>query len=272
VSYHVPSLVTAAAVALAAAVGVVGVADSTEPTAGEFTGAPLTAPVLPDPTELVAPTEERRYLAPRASVPQRELGVAIAPALAPEPEPVNPERPAPRELRGTGELLAAAGTSQDPIAAGGRTVLFSVEVEAATELDPDVVAVLAERALYDGRSWARTVELRRVAPADASVHLVIASPASVDRLCARAGLNTAGWLSCWTGSVAAINVDRWTQGVDHIEDLAVYRSYLVNHEVGHGLGFGHVDCPGPDELAPVMQQQTKSLSGCIANAWRFPDA
>ncbi|MDN5717960.1 MAG: DUF3152 domain-containing protein, partial [Janibacter sp.] len=51
------------------------------------------------------------------------------------------------------------------------------------------------------------------------------------------------------------------------KDLQLYRHYLVNHEVGHGLGKGHERCPRKGSPAPVMVQQTLSLHGCTANPW-----
>ena len=65
-----------------------------------------------------------------------------------------------------------------------------------------------------------------------------------------------------------INMFRWVSGAkDFDKDLSTYRIYLINHEVGHYLGWGHSDCPSENALAPVMMQQSKTTDGCIPNGW-----
>jgi hypothetical protein len=49
--------------------------------------------------------------------------------------------------------------------------------------------------------------------------------------------------------------------------LRGYQHMVVNHEIGHWLGFGHLFCPRSGQPAPVMQQQSKGMQGCRPNAW-----
>ena len=65
------------------------------------------------------------------------------------------------------------------------------------------------------------------------------------RICGAAGLQTGGYVSCRTGQFVMINLARWELAVpDYKGDVALYRRYVVNHEVGHRLGHGHEACPG----------------------------
>ena len=180
--------------------------------------------------------------------------------------------PEPREpaMRTSEGFDVAPGTAE---AGDGPTLAYTVEVEPAVKEDLAMLSVIVDAALHDPRSWAADRTLRRVGdPADAEVRVLLATPETVDELCGQVGLRTAGRFSCWTGTFAALNAMRWTEGADAFDDLMAYRYYLVNHEVGHGLGAGHQSCPASGELAPVMMQQTIGTDGCVANSWPYPDA
>lgn len=153
----------------------------------------------------------------------------------------------------------------------GRVVWYTLEVQPGIGVDLAEAARTVSSVLEDKRGW-QTVDGVdfRPAPLDGSgridVKVTIAAPVTVDRLCRP--LRTNGWLSCWNGERALLNSDRWLVGAESWgTDVAGYRTYLVSHEVGHGIGHSHVPCPGRGRPAPVMHQQTKSLSGCLPNPW-----
>jgi len=50
-------------------------------------------------------------------------------------------------------------------------------------------------------------------------------------------------------------------------DTRGYRTYLLLHEMGHVLGYGHATCPAPGLPAPVMMQQSKGTGACYPHPW-----
>ncbi len=174
--------------------------------------------------------------------------------------------PAPPPAPGTFET--APGISWP--AGVGLPRTYTVEVETATGVDPTEFATFVDATLGDQRSWIGdgSVALQRV-DAGGSARIVLATPGTTDALCAP--LRTNGTYSCGQGNTAVINLDRWNAAIDvWTGPLEEYRHYVVNHEFGHVLGHGHDVCAGGGQLAPVMQQQTKGLDGCLPNGWPYP--
>lgn len=81
--------------------------------------------------------------------------------------------------------------------------------------------------------------------------------------------------SCNVGNIVIINQDRWLYATTPWNQaggsLRNYRNMVINHEVGHWLGHGHESCEGAGQPAPVMQQQSIDLQGCMFNPWPLPD-
>ncbi|MFD3684277.1 DUF3152 domain-containing protein [Nocardiopsis sp. NPDC058631] len=169
-----------------------------------------------------------------------------------------------------GDMTVMEGESD--VMGDGPLTTFAVEVEDGLPGNADDFVAAVEEILGDPRSWGDDGErsLQRVDGDDADIRVLLAAPDTVDRMCAP--LNTNGYVSCANGNRAIINQNRWVGSVPHFDDdLETYRIYLINHEVGHTLGHGHVNCGGKGDTAPVMQQQTLDLQGCEANGWVHPD-
>ena len=160
----------------------------------------------------------------------------------------------------------APPTTRTTLPPGPVTIAYRLERRTADEATADFEAV-TEATLTDPRGWVRAAFVfeRR---ADGPYLVVLAEGDEVDRLCRP--YDTYGKYSCQNGPVVALNADRWrTATPKWTGDLADYRRMLVNHEVGHLLGMRHPkpQCPAPGAPAPIMNQQSTELDGCLPNPW-----
>lgn len=178
----------------------------------------------------------------------------------------------PRSGAGTFTLSTTWGAIRGT---AGRLHRYRVGVEDGTGQSVSPFADALDAVLGDPRGWTAGGDLRlqRVpagTPADFTI--VLASPVTSEELCATAGMRTNQYTSCRLPGKVVLNLARWLTAVaGYGASVEEYRQYLINHEVGHQLGHGHEACPGPGRPAPVMQQQTHGLKGCIAFGWPYRD-
>ncbi|MFI8166948.1 DUF3152 domain-containing protein [Streptomyces sp. NPDC085931] len=182
-------------------------------------------------------------------------------------------------LKGPGRFDAVPGIGKAP--GTGQKFTYRVDVEQGLGLDAELFAEAVHKTLNDQRSWAhngaRTFE--RIHSGRPDFVITLASPGTTADWCAKSGLDTTvDNVSCDSAATerVMINAYRWAQGSETYGDdeIHAYRQMLINHEVGHRLGYGHVTCDKDGDLAPVMQQQTKFLDHdgirCRANPWPYP--
>jgi Protein of unknown function (DUF3152) len=180
----------------------------------------------------------------------------------PTPEPI--DIPA----TGTGHFTMAEGHGS--VVGAGDLVRYTVEIEGGLPYDPQQIASIVDATLADSRSWIASGEhaFQRV-DTDGEVRVLLSTPSTTDDLCAP--LQTRGEVSCRNGALVVVNAKRWQLGIEaYGADVDQYRHYLINHEMGHALGFSHAECPGKGEAAPIMLQQSYGLDACIPNPWPYP--
>ncbi|AEX43723.1 hypothetical protein CDHC01_0656 [Corynebacterium diphtheriae HC01] len=196
--------------------------------------------------------------------------------------------------RTVGNAGAHAGKDRDKVF----TYVIEVEngINTAAYGGDDAFAAMVDATLTNPKSWTHDkrfgfehVDAGAVKDPDLRIQL-----SSVDTTHGLCGNNIAMETSCFygIGNRVVINESRWVRGAKPFQgDLGAYRQYLINHEVGHGIGFAnHEPCGKNGELAPIMMQQTLSLSNselfaidaneiynddgavCSANPWPYPFA
>ncbi|MEV0782233.1 DUF3152 domain-containing protein, partial [Streptomyces sp. NPDC050423] len=231
-------------------------------------GAAQAAGVGRDGTDDTSRSDSRKTPAPKAAVKplSYEQKMAKAYPLAPK-------------LKGSGRFEVVPGAAKAP--GKGHKYRYRIDVEKGLGLDSALFAEAVQKTLNDERSWAHDGEMtfERISVGDPDFVITLASPGTTGVWCEKSGLDTTqDNVSCDSAATerVMINAYRWAQGSSTFgpDKLYSYRQMLINHEVGHRLGHNHVSCGTPGRLAPVMQQQTKSLNingiKCLPNAWVYP--
>ena len=173
--------------------------------------------------------------------------------------------------RAIGTPGASAGEGQE------LTMTYSIEVENGVDTTTyggdDAVAAMIDATLTDPRGWSNDPRFRLEHIArdeDPELLIQLTSTETTKKMCGSEDfdLETSCRTTAGGGNTVVLNVSRWARGAYPFEgDLGSYRQYLINHEVGHALGYAaHVPCIANGELAPIMMQQTLSLDNSELHA------
>lgn len=237
-----------------------------------------------------------------------ETSPAAAPTTTPPVEsstvPSAPAAPPPRVYTSSSDLpdgpgFPAAGAGSFHVVQGAGVVVgtggpvrtYAVEVEDGVTVDEQAFSAFVDATLTDPRGWTArgAFSVRRVS-GPASVRIRLASQQTARAVC---GFEIPVDVSCRDGNFVVLNAARWFRGaVAFLPDLTSYRRYMVNHEVGHAFGQNHRACEVAGGPAPVMMQQTFSVSNdeivritngvpqgavipqdgkvCTPNGWPYP--
>ena len=190
-----------------------------------------------------------------------------------------------------------------PQSGQGTAKVFRYTVEVENGIDPSMFggdnafAQMVDQTLSNPKGWTHNPQFAfiRIDNGKPDFRISLVSPVTVREGC---GYEFRLETSCYNPVYGAdrqarvfINEARWVRGAVPFEgDVGSYRQYVINHEVGHAIGYvRHEPCDKQGGLAPVMMQQTFSTSNddaakfdpdyvkadgktCRYNPWPYPIA
>lgn len=174
----------------------------------------------------------------------------------------------------SGEVKAAVAAKKaariklDGRPLGKRTYSYCTAGRGVPQADVDGMSAIINSTLNAKRGWSLSNNISFV-KSDTTCDFTIwlAAP---DQMTSFGAICDAYW-SCAVKPNVIFNWDRWRYTSEPWKktggSLDDYRVMVINHEVGHWLGFDHSNCPVQGQLAPVMQQQSIDLQGCVFNPW-----
>jgi hypothetical protein len=186
----------------------------------------------------------------------------------------------------------------------GTTKVFTYTVEVEDGVDTtsfggdDGFARMVSETLANPKSWTHNPQfafarIDAAAGVEPDFRVSLTSPMTIRDGC---GYDIQLEASCYNPAFDGqprvfINEARWVRGAVPFQgDIGSYRQYVINHEVGHAIGYQrHEQCTADGELAPIMMQQTFSTNNtdaakfdpdtvtpdgltCRFNPWPYPIA
>lgn len=156
-----------------------------------------------------------------------------------------------------------------------KILLYKIYKEKDLEINLENFIIFVDSVLSDKRGWKGYKFINQQLLDKNSEHkknkidfkIIISKPKTIVNKCQLYGLSCTNMKK----KIIYINYNRYKTGAKKSQlSLKDYRIYLINHEVGHILGKGHVKCPcnnSCNQLVPVMNQATRGIGLCKPNPW-----
>lgn len=235
------------------------------------------------------------------NVPEAPIVTEAPPGQTYAPSLFSAELPPGLPFPETGSRMMDVLPGASPPVGQGDLYKYTVEVERGINLAEgnDTFGRMVQETLSDPRSWtnpmAGGISIQRV-DGTPDFRVTLVSQATAREVCGYGNglpFDTSCRITDGGEDRVYINASRWVRGAVSFQgDDGSYRRYAINHEVGHVFGNPHVPCAQNGGLAPVMMQQTFSVSNnelhelnksvpqgtpipqngfvCKYNAWPFP--
>lgn len=203
----------------------------------------------------------------------------------------------PFTAEGLGDWHVVPGTTGQVGFGRDRVFTYTVEIEDGVDTvsfgGDESFARMVDATLANPKSWIgdERFGFRRVDGEDPDFRVSLTSQMSTRPAC---GYDIPLEVSCYNPSIGRVvlNEPRWVRGAIAFQgDIGSYRQYLINHEVGHAIGYAaHQPCENNDGLAPIMMQQSFGTANddiavldpegvvpmnglvCRYNPWPYPRA
>ncbi|APA96203.1 hypothetical protein NS506_02136 [Nocardia seriolae] len=171
------------------------------------------------------------------------------------------------------------------------TIAVEDGVDTASLGGDDAIGKMIDATLANPKSWTHDPRFafHRVDTGNPDFRISFTSRDSTRKSC---GFEIPVDSSCYNADLGRVLLSqvRWVRGALSDEgDVGSYRQYMINHEVGHAIGYHeHQPCETDGGLAPVMMQQTFGIKNndiakldpegvvpmdgksCRFNPWPYP--
>lgn len=175
----------------------------------------------------------------------------------------------PPEIESPQWYREKSGTGTSPVRTkpNKSTVTYTISTKGTTSANMQEFAAQVNETLNDARGWAQLGVSFKQVQGGGDFDLVLSQAELLPSFSSGCSVE---W-SCRVGKSVIVNDMRWRDATDAWNraggSMRDYRHMVINHEVGHWLGHGHLNCSAPGVPAAVMQQQSIDLQGCRFNPW-----